>query len=96
MQMLWNEILPRIMQRMPLGSCLKSEERLVSNSKSGQMFSICFLYVLLNKYSDSFSWGTLFLMQIKMGSEEEIKHYINGRDDNIAVSYQNYGSEGKW
>ncbi|XP_025004168.2 ATP-dependent translocase ABCB1 isoform X1 [Gallus gallus] len=34
-------------------------------------------------------------MQIKMGSEEEIKHYINGRDDNIAVSYQNYGSEGK-
>ncbi|XP_015708894.1 phosphatidylcholine translocator ABCB4-like isoform X5 [Coturnix japonica] len=30
-----------------------------------------------------------------MGSEEEIKHYINGRDDNIAVSYQNYGSEGK-
>jgi len=31
-----------------------------------------------------------------MGSEEEIKHYINGRDDNIAVSYQNYGSEGKW
>ncbi|OXB67674.1 hypothetical protein ASZ78_015206 [Callipepla squamata] len=32
---------------------------------------------------------------IKMGSEEEIKHYINGRDDNIAVSYQNCGSEGK-
>ncbi|XP_042673061.1 ATP-dependent translocase ABCB1 isoform X2 [Centrocercus urophasianus] len=30
-----------------------------------------------------------------MGSEEEIKHYVNGRDDNIAVSYQNYGSEGK-
>nr|XP_047917752.1 phosphatidylcholine translocator ABCB4-like [Anser cygnoides] len=30
-----------------------------------------------------------------MGSEDETKPYINRRDDNIAVSYQDYGSECK-
>lgn len=41
----------------------------------------------------SFSWGTLFLKQIKMHSEDEIKFCRNG--DSIAISYQDYGSEGK-
>lgn len=54
-------------------------------------FAFCQLNI-----TGSISWGTLFLKQIKMLSEDETKSYRNGKDANIAVSYQDYGSEGKW